>query len=195
MESISEPKSAYFNLSSSRRWAIIGSALLALFLAALDAMVVSAAMPTIVADLGGLHLFSWVYTAFMLTRAITLPISGKLADIFGHRRIFLWVIALFIISSIAAGSSQEHAFPDWSAHFTGNSFGWSFCPGIYCSDRRFQSRQTRTDTRNGKFHVGYCEYYRSYSGWLPYYIFILEVDFLDKYTVGNSFLLGNRRES
>jgi hypothetical protein len=52
------------------RYYIIAAALLALFLGALDALVMSAAMPTIIADLGGLHLYSWVYSAYLLTRAV-----------------------------------------------------------------------------------------------------------------------------
>jgi MFS family permease len=58
------------------RYYIIAAALLALFLGALDALVMSAAMPTIIADLGGLHLYSWVYSAYLLARAVSLPIFG-----------------------------------------------------------------------------------------------------------------------
>jgi MFS family permease len=69
-------------LSPRRRNTIIIASLLALFLGALDALVMSAATPTIVADLGGLHLYSWVYSAYFLARAVALPVFGKLADIF-----------------------------------------------------------------------------------------------------------------
>ena len=55
----------------SRNYIILAS-LLALFLGALDALVMSAAMPTIVADLSGLHLYSWVYSAYLLARAVAL---------------------------------------------------------------------------------------------------------------------------
>jgi hypothetical protein len=50
-------------ISPTQRWAVIVAALLALFLGAMDALVVSAAMPTVVAELGGLHLYSWVYSS------------------------------------------------------------------------------------------------------------------------------------
>ena len=64
---------------------IIAAALVALFLGAMDALIMSAAMPTIVADLGGLHLYSWVYSSYFLSRAISLPVFGKLADLFNNK--------------------------------------------------------------------------------------------------------------
>ena len=94
-------------ISSAQRITVIGSALLALFLGAMDALVVSAAMPTIVADLGGLPLYSWVYTAYFLARAVSLPIFGKLADLFKNRTLFLGAIALFGLSSAAAGCAPN----------------------------------------------------------------------------------------
>jgi EmrB/QacA subfamily drug resistance transporter len=94
-------------VSSRSRYYIIVASLLALFLGALDALVVSAAMPTIVADLGGLHLFSWVYSASLLARAMALPIFGKLADIFKSRRLYIISILIFLLGSILAGFAQS----------------------------------------------------------------------------------------
>jgi EmrB/QacA subfamily drug resistance transporter len=90
----------------SRNYVIIAS-LLALFLGALDALVMSAAMPTIVADLGGLHLYSWVYSAYFLARAVTLPVFGKLADIYRSRRLYIISICIFLLGSILAGLAQS----------------------------------------------------------------------------------------
>ena len=89
---------------------ILFSALLALFLGALDALIMTAAMPTIVAELGGLHLYSWVYSAYLLARAVSLPVFGKLGDIFKNQHIFLLSIAIFLLSSTAAGFSPNMAF-------------------------------------------------------------------------------------
>ncbi|MBT8369690.1 MAG: MFS transporter [Deltaproteobacteria bacterium] len=69
----------------------------------MDALVISAAMPTIVAELGGLHLFSWVYSSYFLARAVSLPIFGKLIDLYKNRNLFISAIGLFIMSSVAAG--------------------------------------------------------------------------------------------
>ncbi len=97
-ESVISPK--------SRNYIIIAS-LLALFLGALDALVMSAAMPTIVADLSGLHLYSWVYSAYLLARAVSLPVFGKLADIFRSRRLYIISICIFLVGSIFAGLAQS----------------------------------------------------------------------------------------
>jgi EmrB/QacA subfamily drug resistance transporter len=89
------------------RFYIIIASLLALFLGALDALVMSAAMPTIVADLGGLHLYSWVYSAYLLARAVSLPLFGKLADIFSSRRLYIISICIFVLGSVFAGLAQN----------------------------------------------------------------------------------------
>jgi len=89
---------------------IIVSALLALFLGAMDALVMSAAMPTIVTDLGGLKLYAWVYSAFFLANAVSLPVIGKMADLFRIKILFIFSIGLFIASSVAAGLSQSMTF-------------------------------------------------------------------------------------
>lgn len=86
---------------------IMIAALLALFLGAMDALVISAAMPTIVAELGSMHLYSWVYSAYFLARAVSLPVFGKLADLFSTRRIFIVSIALFLLASAGAGAAPS----------------------------------------------------------------------------------------
>lgn len=86
---------------------IIIAALLALFLGALDALIVSAAMPSIVTDLGGLTLYSWVYSAYFLARAVSLPIFGKLADRYSTRRLFLFSITVFLLASLVAGAAPS----------------------------------------------------------------------------------------
>ncbi len=92
-------------ITRPQRLTITGAALLALFLGALDALVISAAMPTVIAELGGLPLYSWVYSAYFLARAVSLPIIGKLADLYKTRTLFLVSIGTFLLSSIAAGFS------------------------------------------------------------------------------------------
>jgi len=94
-------------ISPKSRNYIIVATLLALFLGALDALVMAAAMPTIVADLGGLHLYSWVYSAYLLARAVSLPVFGKLADIFRSRRLYIISISIFLLGSILAGLAQN----------------------------------------------------------------------------------------
>lgn len=94
-------------VSKQGRQLVIWSALLALFLGALDALIMSAAMPSIVADLGGLHLYAWVYSAYFLARAVSMPIFGKLADRYDEKKLFLFSIFLFLCASVGAGCAQS----------------------------------------------------------------------------------------
>ena len=94
-------------LTSTQRLTVVGAALTALFLGALDALIISTAMPTVVADLGGLQLYSWVYSAYFLARAVSLPIFGKLADLYKCRRLFLGAITLFLLASLLAGCAWD----------------------------------------------------------------------------------------
>src|SRR5260370_2424448 len=71
--------------------------------AAIEATVVATAMPTIVAELHGADLYSWVFSAYMLTQAATIPIYGRLADQYGRRRVFTPGSALFFIGSALCG--------------------------------------------------------------------------------------------
>ena len=101
------PRTPVSLISRKQRFYVIAAALLTLFLGALDALVMSAAMPTIVTDLGGLHLYSWVYSAYLLARAVSLPVFGKLADIFKSRRLYVISILLFLLGSVLAGLAQS----------------------------------------------------------------------------------------
>ena len=78
-----------------------------IFLFAIDATIVSTSMPTIVAKLGGLDLYSWVFSIYMLSSALTTPIFGKLADLFSKRRLMLIGIGIFLIGSILCGAAQS----------------------------------------------------------------------------------------
>jgi len=77
--------------------------LLGLFLAAMEMTVVATAMPTAVGDLGGLHLYAWAFSAYMLTATVSVPIYGKIADLRGRKPVMLVGIALFLSGSMACG--------------------------------------------------------------------------------------------
>ncbi|MBN1203946.1 MAG: MFS transporter [Myxococcaceae bacterium] len=80
---------------------------LSLFMAALEMTVVSTAMPTVVSDLGGIEHYAWVFTAYMLASTVTVPIFGKLADLYGRKPILLFGITLFLVGSVASGLSPS----------------------------------------------------------------------------------------
>jgi EmrB/QacA subfamily drug resistance transporter len=94
-------------LTKRRRWAVTAGLLLGIFLAALEATVVSTAMPTVVAHLGGLDRYSWVFSAYLLTSTASVPLWGRLSDLYGRRPVYLAAIALFLVGSMLAGVSQS----------------------------------------------------------------------------------------
>src|SRR5437016_3638906 len=81
--------------------------MLGMSLAALDTTIVGTAMPTIVGKLGGITLYSWVFSVYLLTSTTSVPIYGKLADLFGRKPVFLFGTTLFLIGSVASGASQS----------------------------------------------------------------------------------------
>lgn len=92
-----------------RVW-IVFAALLALFLCALDTLVMTAAMPTVIAELGGLDLYAWSYSSYFFARAVSLPVFGKLSDLFPTKNLTLFSIGLFVVGSVAAGASPSMGF-------------------------------------------------------------------------------------
>lgn len=87
--------------------AATAAVMLSLFLASMEITIVGTAMPTIVAQLGGLATFSWVFSAYLLASTTTVPIYGKLSDLFGRRRIYFFAVALFLIGSVFAGAAAS----------------------------------------------------------------------------------------
>ena len=87
----------------ARRGLIMAACLMAQFMAAVEGTIIATAMPTIVAELGGFHLFSWTFASYLLAQAVTTPIYGKLSDVYGRKRVFFVGAGLFIASSAACG--------------------------------------------------------------------------------------------
>ena len=77
--------------------------MMAIVLTATEGSIVATAMPTIVADLGGFHLFSWAFATFLLTQAVSIPIYGRLADLYGRRPVFFAGTSLFLAASLLCG--------------------------------------------------------------------------------------------
>jgi EmrB/QacA subfamily drug resistance transporter len=89
-----------------RRLVLIGT-MLGLLVSATNQTVVTTALPRIVGELGGLNLFSWVFTSFMLTSTTVVPLSGKLSDMFGRKPFFLGGIVIMMVASAGGGTSQS----------------------------------------------------------------------------------------
>lgn len=88
--------------SASRPW-VFAATLATMFMAAIEGTIVATAMPSIVGALGGFEHFSWVFTSYLLTQAVTVPIYGRLADLYGRKRLLFLGIALFLAGSVLCG--------------------------------------------------------------------------------------------
>ena len=93
-------------ISLGRRRAITAGLLLGMSLGALEATVVGTAMPTVIATLGGLQHYSWVFSAYLLTSTASVPIWGRLSDLYGRRRMYLTGIAIFLVGSMMSGAAR-----------------------------------------------------------------------------------------
>ena len=87
---------------AARRW-VVAAMLTSTFMAAAEVTIISTAMPTIVARLGGFNLFTWAFGVYLLGQAVTTPIYGRLADLYGRRVVYLGSTALFLLASLLCG--------------------------------------------------------------------------------------------
>jgi EmrB/QacA subfamily drug resistance transporter len=74
-------------------------------LVAIDATVIATAVPSVVAELGGFREFPWLFSVYLLAQAVTVPVYGKLADVFGRKPVMLFGIGLFLIGSVLCGAA------------------------------------------------------------------------------------------
>lgn len=88
---------------SLRRPLVMGAVMAASFMIAVEATIVSTAMPQIAGQLGDLHLYSWVFAAFLLSQTATTVVFGKLADLFGRKPVLLVGIAVFLVGTVLCG--------------------------------------------------------------------------------------------
>ncbi|MFC4768028.1 MDR family MFS transporter [Effusibacillus consociatus] len=85
----------------------VAAMMLALLLASLDQTIVATAMPTIVSELKGMDIYSWVFTSYMLTSTTVMPIIGKLSDMYGRKLFFLLGLGIFMIGSALCGIADS----------------------------------------------------------------------------------------
>src|SRR3984957_15701939 len=90
-----------------RRPLILAACMAASFMAAVEATIMATAMPAVANGLGGFCLFAWVFSAYMLGQAATIPLYGRLADMYGRRRIFFAGVFIFLLGSTLCGFSES----------------------------------------------------------------------------------------
>jgi EmrB/QacA subfamily drug resistance transporter len=94
-------------LSRARRRWVVAACSAGMFMSAVEATIVATAMPTIVGVLGGFHLFSWVFAVYVLAQCVTIPIYGRLADLYGRKRVYTATALLFVAGSALCGISTN----------------------------------------------------------------------------------------
>lgn len=94
---------------SSQRALVVASIMASMFMVAIEATIVSTAMPHIVAELGGLAYYSWVFASFLLAQTATTVIAGKLADVYGRKPVMQVGIAVFVVGSLLGGFAGSMA--------------------------------------------------------------------------------------
>ncbi|KUL78683.1 MULTISPECIES: MFS transporter [unclassified Streptomyces] len=90
---------------TDRRGAVVAALMLTMALAALDATIVSTAVPQIVGDLGGFSVFSWLFSGYLLAVTVSLPVYGKLSDVFGRKPVLVAGAALFLLGSLLCAAA------------------------------------------------------------------------------------------
>ncbi len=90
-----------------RRRAVTVALVLVTALASFETTIVSTAMPTIIGDLGGLPLYAWVFSVYLLTSTVAMPVYGRLADIHGRRRLILVAIGIFLSGAIVCALARS----------------------------------------------------------------------------------------
>jgi MFS family permease len=82
---------------------LIAGLLMGIFLAAVDSTVVSVAMPTIASSLRGVEIYSWAFTAYILTSTVSGPLWGRISDVYGRKTIYLMGVLVFLAGSFLCG--------------------------------------------------------------------------------------------
>jgi EmrB/QacA subfamily drug resistance transporter len=89
----------------SERGPVLIGIMLSTGLVAIDATVIATAVPSVVAELGGFAEFPWLFSVYLLAQAVTVPVYGKLADVFGRKPVMLFGIGLFLVGSVLCGGA------------------------------------------------------------------------------------------
>src|ERR687890_1084914 len=87
----------------SERGPVLIAVMLSTGLVALDSTIIATAVPSVVRDLGGFSQFPWLFSVYLLTQAVTVPVYGKLADVLGRKPVLLFGIAVFVAASVLCG--------------------------------------------------------------------------------------------
>lgn len=94
-------------ITGKRKWWALATVMVTMFFSSMNQTVVSTAIPTIVGDLKGFELYAWIFSAFMMTSAITVPIYGKLSDVYGRKPFYIFGLIMFALGAALSGIAQN----------------------------------------------------------------------------------------
>src|SRR3989449_3731626 len=102
------PQATFTNqIPAERRYWVLAAVMLVQFISILTSTIVSTAAPTIVDELHGLALSRWLFSSVLLASSVTVPVVGKLSDLFGRRPFYIAGLILFLLGSAISGLSQN----------------------------------------------------------------------------------------
>ncbi len=94
-------------ISDDKRWIALVAVMIAMFFSSLDQTVVSTAMPVIISELKGFNLYAWVFTGYILATSVTVPLYGRLSDMYGRKPFYIFGFLVFLVGSAVAGMSTS----------------------------------------------------------------------------------------
>jgi EmrB/QacA subfamily drug resistance transporter len=94
-------------MDERRKRRVLLGVMVAIFLGAMESTVVATAMPTVVGSLGGIEIYSWVFSGFLLTSTVTMPLWGRLSDLYGRRPTYLTGLVVFLVGSALSGAARS----------------------------------------------------------------------------------------
>ena len=87
------------------RTPVLVALMLAMALIAMDTTIVATAVPQVVSDLGGFSMVGWVFSVYLLAQTVTIPVYGKLADLYGRKPVLVFGVMVFLVGSVSSAAS------------------------------------------------------------------------------------------
>jgi EmrB/QacA subfamily drug resistance transporter len=140
--SVARPQPIFTNqIPADRRYWVLGAVMLVQFTSVLTSTIVSTAAPTIVDELHGLNLYAWLFSSYLLASSVTVPVVGKLSDLFGRRPFYIAGLSLFLVGSAISGLSQNMGELIAARALTGIGGGAMMALGVTTIGDIFSPRQ------------------------------------------------------
>jgi len=93
-------------ITGQRKWWALVTVMVTMFFASMYQTIIATAIPTIIGDLQGFALYAWVFSAYMLTSAVSIPIYGKLSDVYGRKPFYIFGLVMFGVGSVICGQAD-----------------------------------------------------------------------------------------